>query len=40
MGQVADHAPMTYVLILFVLLVIGPLAVVYGADSRLDEPRR
>ena len=40
MEQVADHAPMTYVLILLVLVVIGPLAVFYGADSRLDEPRR
>jgi hypothetical protein len=31
---------MTYVLILLLLLAVGPLAVRYGADSRLDEPRR
>jgi len=31
---------MTYVLILLFLLVVGPLAVFYGADSRLDEPRQ
>jgi hypothetical protein len=30
---------MTVVVIVF-LLVVGPLAVLYGADSRLDEPRR
>ena len=31
---------MAYVLALIFLVVIGPLAVYYGADSRLDEPRR
>jgi hypothetical protein len=30
---------MTILVILFVV-VVGPLAVLYGADSRLDEPRR
>jgi hypothetical protein len=30
---------MTILVILFVVLV-GPLALLYGADSRLDEPRR
>ena len=30
---------MEIVLLLFILLV-GPLAVYFGADSRLDEPRR
>lgn len=30
---------MELVVLLFILLV-GPLAVYYGADSRLDEPRR
>jgi len=30
---------MTYVIILLLLVAIGPLAVRYGADSRLDEPR-
>jgi hypothetical protein len=27
-------------LVIALLLVVGPLAVFYGADSRLDEPRR
>jgi hypothetical protein len=27
-------------LVLLFILAIGPLAVRYGADSRLDEPRR
>jgi hypothetical protein len=27
-------------LVLLFLVVVGPLAVYYGADSRLDEPRR
>jgi hypothetical protein len=27
-------------LILLFFLLVGPLAVLYGADSRLDEPRR
>jgi hypothetical protein len=31
---------MTFVIVLFVLAAIGPLAVYYGVDSRLDEPRR
>jgi len=30
---------MTILVILFVVIV-GPLALLYGADSRLDEPRR
>jgi hypothetical protein len=30
---------MTILAILFIV-VVGPLAVFYGADSRLDEPRR
>lgn len=30
---------MTIVALLFIVLV-GPLALLYGADSRLDEPRR
>ena len=40
MVQAGDHRCMTYVLILLLLLAVGPLAVRYGADSRLDEPRR
>jgi hypothetical protein len=28
------------VLLLIVFLVVGPLAVLYGADSRIDERRR
>ena len=40
MKQARHHEGMT-ALILFILIVaIGPLAVLYGADSRLDEPRR
>ena len=27
-------------LVLLFFVVVGPLAVYYGADSRLDEPRR
>ena len=30
---------MTIIMILFIV-VIGPLAVLFGADSRLDEPRK
>lgn len=30
---------MTILVILFIV-VVGPLAVLYGTDSRLDEPRR
>jgi len=30
---------MTILVILFIV-VVGPLALLYGADSRLDEPRR
>jgi hypothetical protein len=31
---------MTFLLVLLVLVAIGPLAVRYGADSRLDDRRR
>ena len=40
MKQATDHVHMIYVLVVLVVVVIGPLAVFYGADSRLDEPRR
>jgi hypothetical protein len=40
MKQGGDHVGMAYLLALIFLVVIGPLAVYYGADSRLDEPRR
>jgi hypothetical protein len=40
MKQVTDHVFMTFVLAIILLVAIGPLAVFYGADSRLDEPRR
>jgi hypothetical protein len=40
MKQAADHMAMTYVIVLLLLLAIGPLAVRFGTDSRLDEPRR
>ena len=39
MKQVGDAVPMT-ALVIALLLVVGPLAVFFGADSRLDEPRR
>jgi hypothetical protein len=40
MRQRVDHEDMVFVLALLFLVVIGPLAVFYGVDSRLDEPRR
>ena len=40
MKQDTDHVHMIYVLVVVIVVVIGPLAVFYGADSRLDEPRR
>ena len=39
MTQRDDAVPMSIIVIAFIVLV-GPLAVLYGADSRLDEPRR
>ncbi len=39
MEKKADHLTMGYVVIAFILLV-GPLAVLVGADSRIDEARR
>ena len=38
MKQVAHASAMSIVVIVF-LLVVGPLAVFYGADSRLDDHR-
>jgi hypothetical protein len=38
MKQVAHAAAMSILVIVF-LLVVGPLAVLYGADSRLDDRR-
>ena len=40
MMQRRDDACMTYVLIIVLLAAVGPLALRYGVDSRLDEPRR
>ena len=40
MKQADDHEDMELLLVLLFLVVIGPLAVVYGVDSRRDEPRR
>jgi hypothetical protein len=34
-----DNVHMTYVLVILFILAIGPLAVRYGADSRLDDRR-
>ena len=39
MEKGADHLGMGYVVIAFILLV-GPLAVLVGAESRIDEVRR
>jgi hypothetical protein len=39
MAHVADHGDMTFVIILLFILAVGPLAVRYGADSRLDDRR-
>jgi hypothetical protein len=38
MAQVADASVMSILVIVFIL-VVGPLAVFYGADSRLDRRR-
>ena len=38
MKQVGHHVSMT-ALVIALLLVVGPLAVFYGADSRLDDRR-
>jgi hypothetical protein len=38
MTQIADASAMSILVIIF-LLVVGPLAVLYGADSRLDDHR-
>ena len=38
MKQVAHASAMSVIVIVF-LLVVGPLAVFYGADSRLDDHR-
>ena len=34
------HAANMTILVILFIVVVGPLAVLYGADSRLDEPRR
>jgi hypothetical protein len=39
MKQEADAMGMT-ALVIALIVIVGPLAVLYGADSRLDEPRR
>ena len=39
MEQVGDTIRMSIIVILFIVLV-GPLALLYGVDSRLDEHRR
>ena len=36
----ATHATNMTILVILFIVVVGPLAVLYGADSRLDEPRR
>ena len=39
MAQVGHTVDMELVLLIF-FLVVGPLAVIYGTDSRIDEHRR
>jgi hypothetical protein len=39
MVQVVDASVMSILVIVFIL-VVGPLAVLYGTDSRLDDRRR
>jgi hypothetical protein len=34
------HAVLMTVLVIALILLVGPLAVYYGADSRLDDRRR
>ena len=34
------HAVLMTALVLALILIVAPLAALYGADSRLDEPRR
>ena len=36
----ATHATSMTILVILFVVVVGPLALLYGADSRLDEPRR
>lgn len=40
MDKDADDEGMVGYLVLAFLLLVGPLAVLYGADSRIDSPRR
>jgi hypothetical protein len=40
MAHPADDETVTGLLILAFLVAIGPLAVLYGADSRVDDRRR
>jgi hypothetical protein len=40
MTQGDDHVGMTYVIVLLLLIAVGPLAIRFGADSRLDDHRR
>lgn len=39
MDPASDHCGMELILLLF-FVALGPLALLYGADSRLDERRR
>lgn len=40
MAQARHAEGMELLLVLIFLVVVGPLAVLYGADSRIDEHRR
>jgi hypothetical protein len=38
--QMSDHEGVFGLIIISLLLLVGPLAVVYGADSRIDDVAR
>jgi hypothetical protein len=40
MGSGADHGCMTAILIIVFIFAVGPLAVLFGADSRRPSDRR
>ncbi len=40
MGRRADHGCMTSILIIVFIVAVGPLAVLFGADSRRPFDRR
>lgn len=39
-GRGADHTNMMQIIVILFIVAVGPLALLYGADSRIDEHRR